>query len=84
MNSDLIYALLGRTGRVGNPGRSISFVDEAENADVVKKIVDKCVKAAVNVDDWLVEIAESAGGGDDGEDGAANGGGDDDDDDEWG
>ena len=49
----------------------------------MKKIVDKCVKAAVNVDDWLVEIAESAGGGDDGEDGAANGGGDDDDD-EWG
>ena len=73
---------LGRTGRVGNPGRAISFVDASENADVVKKIVALCASAEQEVPEWLVGVAESAGDGDDGGAASTNGGGDDDDD-EW-
>merc|ERR1712029_1198756 len=72
---------IGRTGRVGNPGRAISFVDAAENADVVKKIVKICVDFQVEVPDFLVTVAESAGDDAASTNGAANGG---DDDDEWG
>jgi len=77
---------IGRTGRVGNPGRAISFVDDTENADVCKLIVEKLVAGGGTADDWLVEVAASAtgggGGGGGGSDAAGGGGGDDDD--EWG
>jgi len=73
---------IGRTGRVGNTGRAISLVDEAENADVVKKIVGLCVQSSVEIPDWLNEVAENATGGDDG--GAVtNGGGAADEEEEW-
>ena len=71
----------GRTGRVGNPGRAISFVDAAENADVVKKIVAICGNCEVAVPDFMVTVAESAGDDAASTNGAADGG---DDDDEWG
>jgi len=72
---------IGRTGRVGNPGRAISLVDAEENADVVKKIVTRLAEAKLPVDDWLAEVAEGASGG--GDEATANGDGGDDDD-EWG
>merc|ERR1719312_2314141 len=72
---------IGRTGRVGNQGRAISLVDEAENADVVKKIVGICVQSSVEIPDWLNEVAENATGGDDG--GAVANGGGDDEEEEW-
>ena len=82
-NINLLFYSLGRTGRVGNPGRAISFVDAAENADVVKKIVAICGSCEVEVPEFMVTVAESAG--DDAAstngNGAADGG---DDDDEWG
>merc|ERR1719516_553815 len=71
---------IGRTGRVGNPGRAISLVDAEENADVVKKIVTRLAEAKLPVDDWLAEVAEGASGG--GDEATANGDGGDDDD-EW-
>ena len=76
-----IFVYLGRTGRVGNPGRAISLVDAEENADVVKKIVTRLAEAKLPVDDWLAEVAEGASGG--GDEATANGDGGDDDD-EWG
>jgi len=72
---------IGRTGRVGNPGRAISFVDAAENADVVKKIVAICGNCEVEVPEFMVTVAESAGDDAASTNGAAGGGNDDD---EWG
>ena len=69
----------GRTGRVGNPGRAISFVDAAENADVVKKIVGICASCEVEVPEFMVTVAESAGDDAASTNGAAGG----DDEDEW-
>merc|ERR1712168_531833 len=74
---------IGRTGRVGNIGRAISLVDEAENADVVKKIVGICVQSSVEIPDWLNEVAENATGGDDGGAATNGGGAADADEEEW-
>jgi len=70
---------VGRTGRVGNPGKAISFVDETYDADLLVKLIPLCLKADVPIADWMNEIAESGGGG--GDDGA--GGGAAEEDDEW-
>jgi len=70
---------IGRTGRVGNPGRAITFVDEAENADVVKLIVAKLVAAETPVEDWLNDVANSATGGGGSDAGGDAGAGDDED-----
>ena len=56
-------------------------MDAAENADVVKKIVQICASCEVDVPDFMVTVAESAGDDAASTNGAADGG---DDDDEWG
>jgi len=70
---------VGRTGRVGNPGKAISFVDETYDAELLAKLIPLCQKADVPIADWMNEIAESGGGGGDSDGGAAGG----DDEDEW-
>ena len=70
----------GRTGRVGNPGKAISFVDGDYDAELLTKLIPLCLNANVPIADWMNEMAESGGGG--GDDGGS-GGGDDGEDDEW-
>ena len=71
--------IAGRTGRVGNPGKAISFVDGDYDAELLTKLIPLCLSAGVPIDDWMNEVAESGGGG--GSDGEAGGG--DDGDDGW-
>ena len=73
--------LLGRTGRVGNPGKAISFVDETYDAELLDKLIPLCQDAGVPIDDWMEEIRQSGGGGGDSDGGAAGG---DDEDEDWG
>ena len=69
--------IAGRTGRVGNVGKAISFYDPEQDGDVAGKLVTLLANAGVAVPDWLEE-AGAGGGGDAGNGGA--GGGDDEDD----
>ena len=59
----------GRTGRVGNPGRATSFIDEDADAEFAGKLVQllNADEGKLSLPDWLVEMASGAG--------AANGGG---------
>ena len=56
-------------------------MDAAENADVVKKIVEVCGNCQVEVPEFMVTVAESAGDDAASTNGGGDGGGDDD---EWG
>jgi len=60
---------IGRTGRVGNPGRATSFIDEDADAEFAGKLVQllNADEGKLSLPDWLVEMASGAG--------AANGGG---------
>ena len=55
-------------------------MDAAENADVVKKIVQICTSCEVEVPDFMVKVAESAADDAASTNGAADDGNDDD---EW-
>ena len=77
----LTSLLSGRTGRVGNPGKAISFVDDTYDADLLEKLIPLCLKAEVPVPDWMDEIAKSGGGG--GDDGSGGGGDGGEEEDEW-
>jgi len=72
---------IGRTGRVGNPGKAISFVDDTYDAELLEKLIPLCLSAEVPVPDWMDEIAKSGGGG--GEDGSGGGGDCGEEEDEW-
>lgn len=74
--------LLGRTGRVGNPGKAISFVDDTYDTELLEKLIPLCLTAKVPVPDWMDEIVQSGGGGG-GEDGSVGGGDGGDDEEEW-
>jgi len=67
---------IGRTGRVGNPGRATSFIDEDSDAEFAGKLVQllNADEGKLSLPDWLVEMASGSG--------AANGGGDGSDEDE--
>ena len=56
-----------RIGRVGNPGKAISFVVGDYDVELLTKLIPLCLNANVPIADWMNEVAES-GGGDDGED----------------
>jgi len=79
-NLDDYVHRIGRTGRVGNPGKAISFVDETYDAELLDKLIPLCQDAGVPIDDWMEEIRQSGGGGGDSDGGAAGG---DDEDEEW-
>ena len=80
-SSPLQCFLAGRTGRVGNPGKAISFVDGDFDAELLTKLIPLCLSAGVPIDDWMNEVAESGGGG--GSDAGSGGDGGGDDEDEW-
>lgn len=72
---------IGRTGRVGNPGKAISFVDGDYDAELLTKLIPLCLSAEVPIADWMNEVAESGGGGGDDDAGSGGDGGGDDEDD---
>jgi len=52
---------IGRTGRVGNLGRAISFFDEEKDAPIAKDLVKILNDAGQVVDEWLMTAAHSSG-----------------------
>ncbi|XP_076059870.1 putative ATP-dependent RNA helicase vasa-like isoform X2 [Oratosquilla oratoria] len=52
---------IGRTGRVGNLGVSISFYDEGADAPLAKDLVKILSEASQEVPDWLMSAAKTSG-----------------------
>lgn len=48
---------IGRTGRVGNPGRAVSYFDEKEDSHLAKSLVKLLGDAEQEVPDWLIQRA---------------------------
>jgi len=70
---------IGRTGRVGNPGRATSLYDSSTDSQLAQALVVVLTDAQQPVPEWLTQEAGGGGGGYDfgGDDGnaAASGGG---------
>ena len=69
---------VGRTGRLGHPGKAISFFDSGHDASVAAGILGKLKLAKQNVPQWLEEfVANPSAFGDNcegGDDNRANDG----------
>ncbi|KAI8483061.1 putative ATP-dependent RNA helicase ddx4 [Branchiostoma belcheri] len=51
---------IGRTGRVGNTGKAISFYDSDKDASLARSLVKVLADAQQEVPEWLEEAAEGA------------------------
>ncbi|XP_066278962.1 ATP-dependent RNA helicase DDX4-like [Branchiostoma lanceolatum] len=51
---------IGRTGRVGNTGKAVSFYDTDKDASLARSLVKVLADAQQNVPDWLEDAAEGA------------------------
>uniref|UniRef100_A0A1I8HWZ9 RNA helicase n=1 Tax=Macrostomum lignano TaxID=282301 RepID=A0A1I8HWZ9_9PLAT len=55
---------IGRTGRCGNPGKSISFYDHGRDSALALLLRQNLEKSGQSVPDWLDVYADQSGGGD--------------------
>jgi probable ATP-dependent RNA helicase DDX4 len=66
INYDMPYEIdeyvhrIGRTGRVGNPGRSVTLFESAREGRLAKKLVALLEKSSIEVPDFITESAENA------------------------
>ncbi|PAA79236.1 hypothetical protein BOX15_Mlig023312g1, partial [Macrostomum lignano] len=61
---DMYVHRIGRTGRCGNPGKSISFYDHGRDSALALKLRQNLEKSGQSVPDWLdVYADQSCGGG---------------------
>ncbi|PAA47264.1 hypothetical protein BOX15_Mlig027829g1, partial [Macrostomum lignano] len=60
---DMYVHRIGRTGRCGNPGKSISFYDHRRDSALALKLRQNLEKSGQSVPDWLDVYADQSGGG---------------------
>nr|CAL91030.1 DEAD box helicase [Macrostomum lignano] len=60
---DMYAHRIGRTGRCGNPGKSISFYDHGRDSALALKLRQNLEKSGQSVPDWLDVYADQSGGG---------------------
>uniref|UniRef100_A0A1I8HZT3 RNA helicase n=1 Tax=Macrostomum lignano TaxID=282301 RepID=A0A1I8HZT3_9PLAT len=63
---DMYVHRIGRTGRCGNPGKSISFYDHGRDSALALKLRQNLEKSGQSVPDWLDVYADQSCGGDGG------------------
>ncbi|PAA79237.1 hypothetical protein BOX15_Mlig000933g2, partial [Macrostomum lignano] len=61
---DMYVHRIGRTGRCGNPGKSISFYDHGRDSALALLLRQNLEKSGQSVPDWLDVYADQSGGGD--------------------